>query len=291
MTQLRVACLGPEGTVSQEALETAARISGARIDTLLTTTIHHAVEAVHSGEADFALVPLENSLEGGVSATLDELLAGAGMTPIVGEIVHPVRHRLIARTGATLDEITEVISLPFVADQCSSWLSINLPNAQVTPAASTADAVRTVAKGAMSSAALGTALAARIYGCEVIADSVDGGGNSTRFVWLAAGHDGPQAPGTDARAATKTSIVFWGSGAEEAGWLVDCLAEFGSRGVNLTRIESRPHRDGLGTYVFFADIDGDAASGPVSDALEGLSRRADSVVLLGSYPAAAPRTG
>lgn len=283
---IRVACLGPEGTVSHEALEAAAQAAGAEVEPLLTSTIHHAVAALTAGEADFALVPLENSLEGGVAPTLDEILAREGTTPIVGELLHPVRHRLIAKRELALREITEVISLPFVAAQCGPWLRENLPEVKITQAHSTADAVRTMAETEGNVAALGTALAARLYGGKVLVDQVDEGGNTTRFVWLSTDPNSALPPNVSELSKVKTSIVFWGSGAEEPGWLVDCLGEFGSRGVNLTRIESRPRRDALGSYVFFADLEGDSTDSSVSEALSGVAAKADSVILLGSYPAA-----
>jgi len=284
---LRVACLGPEGTVSQEALESASLRAGVDLEPLLTPSIHTAVAAVRSDEADFALVPLENSLEGGVAATLDELLASGGMTPIVGELLHPVRHRLIARTDMALDQIEGLVSLPFVADQCSVFLQEHLPDIPVTPASSTADAVRTVADSQLPLAALGTELAARIYGCTVIEPTMNPGGNTTRFVWLAPSADGDRPPGVIGDGPQRTSIVFWGAGTNEPGWLVDCLAEFGSRSVNLTRIESRPRREGLGSYVFFADVEGSTTDPPVDQALQALRSRAEEVRLLGSYPMAA----
>mgnify|MGYP006276204655 CR=1 FL=1 len=284
---IRVACLGPEGTVSHEALEAAARAGGVEVEPLLTSTIHHAVAALTAGEADFALVPLENSLEGGVAPTLDEILAREGTTPIVGELLHPVHHRLIAKEPLELNQITEVISLPFVAAQCGPWLRENLPDVKVTQAQSTADAVRSMAEVGGTTVALGTELAARLYDCQVIEDEVDEGGNTTRFVWLSTDPNSSLPPGASKSARLKTSIVFWGSGAEEPGWLVDCLGEFGSRGVNLTRIESRPRRDALGSYVFFADLEGDSTDPSVSDALSGVAAKADSVILLGSYPTAA----
>ncbi len=283
---IRVACLGPEGTVSHEALELASNTAGVEVEPLLTATIHHAVAALTAGEADFALVPLENSLEGGVVPTLDELLAREGTTPIVGELVHSVHHRLIAKAPIELSEIDQVFSLPFVAAQCGPWLKQNLPEVPITQAHSTADAVKTMAETDGTSAALGTELAARIYGCSVIVDQVDEGENTTRFVWLSNDPNGPLPPGASAKHRMKTSIVFWGSGAEEPGWLVECLGEFGGRGVNLTRIESRPRRDELGSYVFFADLDGDSSNDAVSDALSGVAAKADAVILLGSYPAA-----
>lgn len=285
---LRVACLGPEGTVSQEALESAAGAGNVDLEPLLTPSIHAAVAAVRSDEADFALVPLENSLEGGVAATLDELLASGGMTPIVGELLHPVRHRLIARTDMALDQIEGLVSLPFVADQCSVFLQEHLPGVPITPASSTADAVRTVADSQLPLAALGTELAARIYGCTVIEPTMNPGGNTTRFVWLAPAADGDRPPGVAAGGSQRTSIVFWGAGTNEPGWLVDCLAEFGSRSVNLTRIESRPRREGLGSYVFFADVEGSSSDPHVAEALAALKSRTEEVRLLGSYPMAVP---
>jgi len=283
---IRVACLGPEGTVSHEALEVASHSAGVELEPLLTASIHDAVAALTAGEADFALVPLENSLEGGVAPTLDELLAREGTTPIVGELLHPVQHRLIAGESLALSEIKEVHSLPFVVDQCGPWLRDHLPTVNLIPATSTADAVKRVAGLGGARAALGTALAARLYGCTILVDEVDEGGNTTRFVWLGTDPNGEPPPGASPRAGMKTSIVFWGSGAEEPGWLVDCLAEFGSRGVNLTRIESRPRRDALGSYVFFADLEGDSADRTVHEALEVLAAKVESLLLLGSYRAA-----
>ena len=281
---IRVACLGPEGTVSHEALAAAATKANTELEPLFTPTIHHAVSAVSSGEADYALVPLENSIEGGVAATLDALLAGGGMTPIAGELTHPVRHRLVARPGVDVERIEAIVSLPFVAEQCSDFLDREFPGIRLLPAASTADAVRTVASSKEPLAALGSDLAADLYGCEVIGEDPGSAGNRTRFIWLAPSSDVGPPPGVDPTASGLTSLVFWGSGADSPGWLVDCLAEFGQREVNLTRIESRPRREGLGTYVFFADVEGYVDEPSVREAVKALEARADEVRLLGSYP-------
>lgn len=259
---------------------------GLDVDVRLEPSIHSVVSAVTAGEADFALVPLENSLEGGVAETLDELLAGGGMIPIRGELLHPVRHSLITSKASSLDEITEVISKPEAIAQCADFLKRELPKARVAAAPSTAEAVRTVAESDKPIAALGTSMAAELYGCKVLVEDAGGDGNITRFVWLSTDPQSELPPGSDASRPYRTSLVFWGSGASEPGWLVECLSEFGSRGVNLTRIESRPRREGLGSYVFFADVDGSTDQQRVSEAIEGLSRRADDVRLLGSYPAA-----
>lgn len=278
----RIACLGPEGTVSQEALIEAC--GDAEPDVLLVPTIHHVVAAVASGESDFALVPLENSQEGGVNETLDELLASAGTVPIVGELIHRVRHHLIAAEQLPLAQIDEVLSKPEAIAQCSEFLRSKLGRAVITSTSSTAEAVRTVADSGRPIAAIGTELAANLYGCVVLEREIGGIDNATRFIWLAANGEGESPPGVDPTAPKRTSIVFWGAGTDQPGWLVQCLAEFSDRGVNLTRIESRPRRDGLGSYVFFADIEGGAESEPVIEALEGLKSHAGEVRLLGSYP-------
>ncbi|MEI6663270.1 MAG: prephenate dehydratase [Actinomycetes bacterium] len=279
---LRIACLGPEGTVSHEALLTVA--DAQEVEVMLEPSIHRAVSSVRAGESDFALVPLENSLEGGVAETLDELLAGAGVLPIAGELLHPVRHNLIATTQLPLNSITAVHSKPEALAQCSHFLRERLPGARKVAAASTSDAVRSLSASNEPIAAIGTHLAADIYGAVILEEDVGRPDNLTRFIWLAAEQSEALPPGCDPAQPMRTSIIFWGSGTNEPGWLVDCLAEFGDRGVNLTRIESRPRRDGLGSYVFFADLEGSADSPQVSDALAGLRTRTDELRLLGSYP-------
>ena len=283
----RVACLGPEGTVSQEALYSVA--GSASLDVRLESSIHGVIAALSAGEADFALVPLENSLEGGVTETLDELLAGGGMTPIRGELLHPVRHSLITARKLELSEISEVLSKQEAIAQCAEFLARELPNARITAAASTADAVKTISHSEAPLAALGTAMAAELYGCQVLVNDAGGDGNVTRFVWLSADPNSDLPPGCDPDRPYRTSIVFWGSGASEPGWLVECLAEFGNRSVNLSRIESRPRRKGLGSYVFFADVEGNIEDGKVKEAIAGLTTRADEVRMLGSYPSSVPQ--
>ena len=256
------------------------------VDVRLESSIHGVIAALSAGEADFALVPLENSLEGGVAETLDELLANGGMTPIRGELLHPVRHSLIAARELELSEISEVLSKQEAIAQCAEFLARELPNARITAAASTADAVKTIAQSAEPLAALGTTMAAELYGCSVLVGDAGGDGNTTRFVWLSADPNSDLPPGCDPNRPYRTSLVFWGSGASEPGWLVECLAEFGSRSVNLSRIESRPRRKGLGSYVFFADVEGSTADEKVNEAIAGLTNRADEVRMLGSYPSA-----
>ncbi|MGZ8650265.1 MAG: prephenate dehydratase [Solirubrobacteraceae bacterium] len=284
---MKVGFLGPDGTFSQEAVLAAP--GGADFEPAPQPTLHDTVMAVHEGRVDRALVPIENSLEGAVNATLDALAFETDDVVILGELVHPIRYCLIARAPAALETIRGVVSHPQAVGQCAHFLRTRLPRATVIPAASTAEAVRALAErgpGEEPWAALGTRLAAELYGCEVLEAGVeDVAGNETRFVWIGrAGSDPPQAgPG----AAWKTAIVFWGAGDEAPGWLVRCLAEFASRDINLTRIESRPRRQGLGRYMFFLDLEGREHDAPVAEAIAAMRDHAEAVRVLGSFPAAA----
>jgi prephenate dehydratase len=201
---------------------------------------------------------------------------------IVGEAVHPIRHCLIARAPLALEAIEAVISHPQANGQCARFIRDRLPGARVLAVASTADAVRMVAESEERWAALGTRLSAELYGCEILLAGVeDVADNETRFAWLArAGTE------VDSHGPWKTSIVFWGVGAEAPGWLVRCLSEFAFRGVNLTKIESRPRKQGLGRYMFFVDLEGRVLDEPVAGALEALRASTETVRVLGSYPAA-----
>jgi prephenate dehydratase len=238
--------------------------------------------SVQEGAADRAVVPIENSLEGGVAATLDALAGEADRVRIAAEVVHPVHHCAVAAQELELDEVTRVVSHPQATAQCQRFLRERLPAAERASAASTAEAVRQVRDSGERWLALGSRLSAEIYGCRVLeADVEDHPDNLTRFVWLA--RDG-EVPDPGPRA--KTSIVFWGAGDEAPGWLVSVLSEFADRGINLTKIESRPRRVGLGHYMFFADLEGPAGEPPVSDALAALERRVATIRVLGSYPAA-----
>lgn len=277
---MRVAYLGPAGTWSEEALRASAPDGVTEVP---YGTVHETVMAVQEGEVERAVVPMENSLEGGVSATLDALAGDARDVRIVGEVVRPIRHCLVAARPLELDAIVRVISHPQATGQCARFLREHLPGAERVAAGSTADAVRTARDATEPVAALGSALAARLYDCTVLADDVaDHPGNVTRFVWLAPG----DAPAADPGPRAKTSIVFWGSGDETPGWLVAVLNELASRGVNLTRIESRPGRVRLGHYMFFADLEGAADREPVAGALAALRDRVETIRVLGSYPAA-----
>src|SRR5262245_23731345 len=280
---MRLGYLGPPGTFSEEAVRRAVPTPDAEL--VPFASIHDAVIAVQRGETDRALVPVENSLEGGVSATLDALAWDARDTVIVGETVLAIRNCLIAREPLGLEAITSVLSHPQPLAQCARFLRTELARATVRAAASTADAVRTVADASEPWAALGPRGAAERYGCVVLREEVDDEpGNATRFVWLA--RDGEQPAAAPAGGPWKTSVVFTGTGDAQPGWLVRCLSEFAFRGVNLTKIESRPMRGRLGHYLFHVDMEGRADTASVADAVAALRAHCDEVRVLGTYPAA-----
>jgi prephenate dehydratase len=279
---MRVGFLGPAGTYSQEAV--FAGPGSENYQPVPLPTVHDAVMAVHEGHVARALVPIENSLEGSVNATLDALAFETDDVQITGELVHPIHHCLIAREPIALDRILAVASHPQASGQCATFLRTRLPRASVVLAASTADAVRIVAEREDGEpwAALGSRAAAELYGCAVLEAGVeDPPGSETRFVWI-----GREAPDPAAGGPWKTALMFWEPSDDRPGWLVRCLTEFADRGINLTRIESRPRRRGLGTYMFFVDLDGSASDAPVAEAIEALRSHADGVRVLGSFPSA-----
>jgi len=264
-------------------------VGGSAVQPAPLASIHDAVMAVQHGRVRWSLAPIENSIEGPVTVTLDALTGEASEVRIVGETVLAVRQCLIARAALPLADITTVVSHPQASGQCATFLREQLPQASVRSADSTAEAVRVVGESEDRTwAALGPALAADIYGCVVLREGVeDRHDNETRFVWLAHGAADPPPWVPESRAGEhKTSIVFWGSGAGHPGWLVACLDEFARRAVNLTKIESRPQRSRLGNYMFFLDLDGGVDSPDVAAALSGLRTHTEEVRVLGSYPAA-----
>jgi prephenate dehydratase len=331
----RVGFLGPAGTFTEEALLSSAAADA--VEPVAFATIYDTVVAVRRQEVQWAVAPIENSLDGSVTVTLDLLaetgtderetcsaeaggrsplasipvsastpesasVAGAcqpaageehGDLEIVGEALLAVKHSLITAQRVAISEIDTVFSHPQVPGQCTRLLRGELAHARVLPASSTAEAVRMVATGGVrGQAALGTRLAADIYGATVVREGVqDHDDNVTRFVWLAATGkaDGPplRTGMSPPLGRWKTSVVFWGSGADSPGWLARCLDVFATRGINLTKIESRPQRARMGHYMFFVDLQGSARDPIVAEALAGLRAVSEQVRVLGSYPAAA----
>jgi len=284
----RVGYLGPEGTFSEEALLASADVEA--VEPVPLAGIYDTVAALRAGELDWALVPIENSLDGSISVTLDLLAEEASGVEIVAETTLRVRHSLIASRSLGLEEIETVITHPQVPGQCAAFLRGELAHARILPASSTAEAVRSVvADGRREQAALGTVLAAKIYGGTVIREGVeDREDNETRFVWLAQAGSGSPPLCESAAGDWRTSLVFWGAGAERPGWLVRCLDEFARREINLTKIESRPRRDRLGSYMFFVDLGAGLDEEPVAQALVGLQTFCERVLVLGSYRTVRP---
>jgi prephenate dehydratase len=277
VSAVRIAYLGPAGTFTEDALREAA--SG-EFEPLRTETIHDAILAVEHGEAERALVPFENSIEGSVRPALDALAFDAPGVTIVGEYDYAVHVHLIAGAETELGSIEAVLSHAQPLAQCARFLREQLPEVELRSVSSTAAAVRMVSESVRPWAALGTRVAADLYGCRVLREDVeDEAGNTTRFVWIAP--RGSEAAGGGPR---KTSLVFSELGADHPGALVDALREFSSRQINLTRIESRPLRQGLGRYMFFVDLEGAADEDPVAEAIAELRKKAESVRILGSYP-------
>src|SRR3954451_15208910 len=279
---MRIAYLGPRGTFSEDAMQAA--VGGAEVEPAPAATVYDAIQAVREGEADRALVPFENSIEGAVTATLDTLAFDADGVTLVGEYDLPIRHCLIARQELRLDQIEVVLSHPQASAQCARFVRENLPRAEVRAAASTAEAVRTVAEGDEPWAAIGAESAAELYGAVVLRHGVeDEDDNITRFVWVAPDGTTPAGDGP-----WRTSVVFSELGEDHPGALVDALQIFSDRAINLTRIESRPLRRGLGRYQLFIDIEGSAGEEPLPSAIEALRAKAETVRVLGSWPIEAP---
>jgi prephenate dehydratase len=271
---IRVAYLGPEGTNSHDA---ALAHFGESATLVPFSDIPATVAAVGAELVDRAIVPIENSTEGSVTVTSDLLIA-RDAPPVVGEMILPVRHHLIARPGTRLHDVERVISIGQASAQCRNFLRDQLPGAPVFPAVSTAAAVAACVHSERL-AAIGTEAAARLYGMAVIAaDIQDNADNATRFVVL--GRERPEATGHD-----RTSLVF-SLAADRPGGLLAALGERPQRGINLSRIESRPTKATLGNYWFLIDCEGHLDDPPVADAVTEVRNIAVELRVLGSYPRA-----
>ena len=271
----RYAYLGPEGTFTQAAL--MAFDSDAAAGAVPCVSVQATLDAVRSGEADRAVVAIENSVEGAVTATLDELATGPALV-ILAEVLLPVTFALLGRAGTAVADVKTVGGHPQAQPQCRGWLARHLPDAEWRPVSSNAEAARQVADGQID-AALAGAFAAERYRLTVIEDNVsDVPGAVTRFVVVGRAGPVPAPTGAD-----RTSLVAF-LREDHPGALMELLTEFAVRGVNLTRIESRPTGDGLGKYCFSIDCEGHLDDARVGEALMGLRRVCAEVRFLGSYP-------
>jgi prephenate dehydratase len=274
-TAVRYAYLGPEGTFTDAAL--TAFDPGARESAVPYPSIEATLDAVRGEEADRAIVPIESSVEGAVTTTLDELATGPDLA-ICAELLLPVTFALLARQGTALADVKKVGGHPQAQAQCRRWLAGHLPDAEWLPTASNAEAARQAADGVID-AALAGAFAAGRYGLMVLAGDVNDVADAvTRFVVVGRPGPVPAATGAD-----RTSLVAF-LREDHPGALMELLTEFAVRGINLTRIESRPTGDGLGKYCFSIDCEGHLDDARVGEALMGLRRVCADVKFLGSYP-------
>ena len=270
----RISFLGPAGTFSEVALFSLALPDP---DPVACTSIAEVFEAVERGKADVGVVPIENSIEGSVAATLDALAFDTSLE-IQRELVLDISFALVAAPGTKLADVTCVAAHPQAGGQCRRWLERHLPGRTVIAANSNAEAVRT-AVATPGMAALGPALAAELYGGEVLEQGVeDYAGNQTRFVVI--GHGIVPSSGHD-----KTSLALFMK-KDRPGALLMILSEFAYADINLTKIQSRPTKRQLGDYMFFVDFEGHVEDPDVRLALDCLRLKLREVKVLGSYPRA-----
>jgi prephenate dehydratase len=271
----RFTYLGPAGTFAEQALRTVP--AAARGELIPAVDVVEAIQAVRDGDADAALVPLENSVEGAVGATLDELALGEPLL-ITREVLLAVTFGLYARPALELADVATVATHPHAEAQCREWLRANAPQARYVRTASTADAAVGVARGEYDAAICAPIAGEQYRLVELGKDIADNAGAVTRFVLVSRPGEPPRPTGDDI-----TSLVAF-IAHDRTGALLEVLTEFAVRGINLTRIESRPTKERLGRYCFFLDCSGHIADSRVGEALMGLRRICADVRFLGSYP-------
>jgi prephenate dehydratase len=273
----QLAYFGPPGTNSEEAaIAFDARTGGGRTF-LPFPTITGVGLAVESGTADEGVMPIENSLEGAVTETLDLLIHTPNPLFIRDEIVLLIDHYLFSRPDVQADDVRVITSIPQALNQCRGFIERTFPNARIEAALSTAAAVEEV-MSRNDAAAIGSKRAGEIYGASVLASAIqDRSPNHTRFVVVSATDHEPT--GDD-----KTSVAFAFESEDKPGQLVAALLEFAKRGINLSKIESRPSKERLGTYIFLADIAGHRADSEVAEALSVVESQCSFFKVLGSYP-------
>ncbi len=278
-TQTRVGFLGPLGTFTEQALKTQPDLAAA--EHVLYRTMPDVLDAVESGEVDLGFVAIENSIEGAVNLTQDELAFNHHLL-IQREVVLNIEHCLMAKPGTTIADVKVVLSIPVASAQCHAYLRNNVGHAELRASNSTAEAARIVAEDAAGgAAAVAPRASAELYGLDILAQDIgDHPGNQTRFVLVA--KEGIPAPtGHD-----RTALVIY-QRADEPGSLISILQEFAARRINLSNLLSRPTKDGgLGDYCFVVYADGHVADELVADAMRSLRIKQGNVKFLGSYPAA-----
>ena len=272
----RLAYLGPPGTYSEEA----AMLYDPDAEYIAAATMPGVVQSIHDGEADEGIVPVENSLEGVVTFTADLLIQETTLK-IKSELVLPIHHCLLVKPDGSDEDVEVIYSHPQSLGQCREYLLRRFPNASTIPSASNSSAVSDMLNSERRALAIAGKRAARMLGAQVLEERIeDNPSNATRFIVLASEDGAPT--GED-----KTSMCF-NFDVDKPGSLVSVLQEFSERGINLSKIESRPTRRSLGRYFFLVDVDGHKADDPVRDALEAIAEKVSMLKVLGSYPRYAP---
>ncbi len=274
----RIGFLGPLGTFTEQALMSQPDLAACEL--VPCRTMPDVLDAVEAGEVAYGFVAIENSIEGMVNLTQDELVFNHSLL-IQREVVLDIEHCLLALPGTMLAEVKVVLSIPVATAQCHAYLREHVGSAEVRATNSTADGARLVAEMGAGVAAVAPRAAARVYGLDVIAaDIADHPGNQTRFVLVA--RSGIPAPtGHD-----RTGLVVY-QRADEPGSLISILQEFAARRINLSNLQSRPTKGGgLGDYCFIIYADGHVADELLADAMRSLRSKQGQVKFLGSYPAA-----
>jgi prephenate dehydratase len=273
----RLAYFGPPGTNAEEAAIKFIADRAVKPQLVPVATITGVGMAVESGEAEQGVMPIENSVEGAVNETLDFLIHGARRARIYGEVVLVIDHYLLVKQGVRAEDVAVITSMPQALAQCRGYIEQNFPRARVEAAMSTAAAVEGVMQRG-DAAAIGNRRAAEIYGAQVLAQRIqDRSPNHTRFVVVAAEDHEPT--GDD-----RTSLAFTYADEDRPGQLVTALQEFSDRGINLSKIESRPSKERLGTYIFLVDLAGHRADPPLAEALTVVEKSCSFFRVLGSYP-------
>lgn len=277
LKNVTIGYLGPEGTFSQAALLQLLADQDVQSPVEAFGSVTSALQAVRDGHAAAALVPIENSVEGSVPATLDELASGEPLM-ISAEITLAVQFNLWVRPGTTLADVKRIATHPHAQAQTRMWLHENLPHAEVVPAMSTASAAAAVANEGLFDAAIAAPWAGLTLGLEAAANDIaDNPDATTRFV-LVSPYGKPPAP----TGADKTTLMLY-MREDHPGALLEILTEFAVRGVNLTLIVSRPTKKVMGDYFFTVDAEGHIDDARVGEALAGLHRLCAQVRFLGSY--------
>jgi prephenate dehydratase len=270
---MRLAFLGPVGTYGEQAAHRLAELEGlGPVSFVPQQGIRAVIQALAAGDCEAAVVPVENSVEGGVTTCLDALWEHPDLA-VARALVLPIRHALVG--SGTLADISEVLSHPQALAQCSQWLGEHLPTALQLPTSSTAEAARMV-RGSRFRAAIASCQAAAEHGLEVLAYPInDVPGNCTRFLLLRRGARGTEGP--------LASLAF-SLHSNQPGALLEALGCFAARGLNMSRIESRPSKREMGEYIFFVDLELDRGSEALEEALNGLRPLCEHLALFGAYP-------